>query len=132
MASGFRRVVNGRIDIGAFESHLTPTPTPTATATAGYRNSDFNAYCYCYCHRDGYAYGDSYSNIDSNTDTHADPKPDTSLCCAGSATDQFRWVERVQRSTRGCSSEVRSNAERCADMRHASRDDRCVSDKHRR
>jgi hypothetical protein len=31
---GFPRVVNGRIDIGAFESHLTPTPTPTATATA--------------------------------------------------------------------------------------------------
>ena len=31
---GFPRVINGRVDIGAFESHLTPTPTPTATATA--------------------------------------------------------------------------------------------------
>jgi Chlamydia polymorphic membrane protein (Chlamydia_PMP) repeat len=30
---GFPRVVNGRIDIGAFESHFTPTPTPTPTST---------------------------------------------------------------------------------------------------
>jgi len=33
---GFDRVVNGRIDIGAFEvqASSTPTPTPTATPTA--------------------------------------------------------------------------------------------------
>ena len=30
---GFPRVVNGRIDIGAFEVQGTPTPTPTPTAT---------------------------------------------------------------------------------------------------
>jgi hypothetical protein len=30
---GFPRVLNGRIDIGAFESHFTPTPTPTPTST---------------------------------------------------------------------------------------------------
>jgi cell division septation protein DedD len=30
---GFPRVVNGRIDIGSFESHFTPTPTPTPTST---------------------------------------------------------------------------------------------------
>ena len=31
---GFPRVVNNRIDIGAFEVQASPTPTPTATATA--------------------------------------------------------------------------------------------------
>jgi hypothetical protein len=30
---GFNRVVNGRIDIGAFELQSTPTPTPSPTAT---------------------------------------------------------------------------------------------------
>jgi len=32
-----------------------------------------------------------------NANTIADPNPNTNLCCAGSATNQSRWVERVQR-----------------------------------
>jgi hypothetical protein len=31
---GYRRVANGRIDIGSFEVQSSPTPTPTPTATA--------------------------------------------------------------------------------------------------
>ena len=73
----------------------------------GYRNSDVNAYCHCYrngyCNSDSYrhVYADSYSygygDPDSYTNVNANTDLNTSLCCAGSATDQCRWVERVQR-----------------------------------